>query len=114
MGSWKGSIFSRACVDSALPGSQEAASLFWTSVSLPAKLPRTTKATIQKPSTIHLVTATGQLAGDLTMHVFTPSARHRSGAIGFSLRQDPGEDQNSSVRASLNPQMLDRRRVTVR
>ena len=56
LGSWNGSIFSRARVDSALPGSHEEASLFWTSVSLPAKLPRTPTAMIQKASTIHLVT----------------------------------------------------------
>ena len=55
-GSWNGSIFSMARVDSALPGSHEEASLFWTSVSLPAKIPRTTNAPIQNASTIHLVT----------------------------------------------------------
>ena len=55
-GSWNGSIFFRACVDSALPGSQDAASLFCTSVSFPAKLPRMPTARIQNTSTIHLVT----------------------------------------------------------
>ena len=56
LGSWNGFIFSSASVDSALPGSQDEASLFWTSVSLPAKLPSPTTATSQKPSTNHLVT----------------------------------------------------------
>ncbi len=43
-------------MDSALPGSQDDAWLSWTSVSLPAKLPSTATATIQKASTSHLVT----------------------------------------------------------
>ena len=43
-------------MDSALAGSQDEASLFWTSVSLAAKLPATTKTTSQTASTIHLVT----------------------------------------------------------
>ena len=54
--SWNGAILSSALVDSALPGSHEDASLFWTSVSFPAKVPRPTKATSQKPRTSHLVT----------------------------------------------------------
>ncbi len=44
------------CVDSALAGSQEDASLFWTSVSFWAKTPETPTTRIQKTSTIHLVT----------------------------------------------------------
>ncbi len=43
-------------MDSAFAGSHEAASLFCTSVSLPAKLPRIMNAMIQNPSTNHLVT----------------------------------------------------------
>ena len=55
-GSWNGSSFSSARVDSALAGSQDAASLFWTSASFEENAPRPTKATSQAASTIHLVT----------------------------------------------------------
>ena len=47
---------SRTSVDSALAGSQDEASLFWTSVSLAANPLATTKTTIQAAKTIHLVT----------------------------------------------------------
>ena len=47
---------SRTLVDSALAGSQDEASLFWTSVSLAANPEATTKMTIQAARTIHLVT----------------------------------------------------------
>ena len=43
-------------MDSALAGSHDEASLFWTSVSLDAKPEATTKMTIQAARTIHLVT----------------------------------------------------------
>ncbi len=56
LGSWNGSSFSSARVDSALDGSQDEASLFWTSASLEPKEPRPATAINQKPSTIHLVT----------------------------------------------------------
>ena len=43
-------------MDSALAGSQDEASLFWTSVSLAANPEATTKMTTQATRTIHLVT----------------------------------------------------------
>ena len=55
-GFWKGFSLSSARVDSALAGSQEDASLFWTSVSLAANPPATTRITSQTARTIHLVT----------------------------------------------------------
>ncbi len=47
---------SRTFVDSALPGSQEDASLFWTSVSLAENPPMITTTTSQAARTNHLVT----------------------------------------------------------
>ena len=64
---------SRALVDSALAGSQDEASLFWTSVSLAANPEATTKMTIQAASDDPLGDSAGQAAGDLTMHGSTPS-----------------------------------------
>ncbi len=54
--SWNGASLSKALVDSALAGSQDAASLFWTSLSFWAKPLDTPMITIQATSTIHLVT----------------------------------------------------------
>src|SRR3954453_4002692 len=54
--SWKGASLSSALVDSALDGSQDAASLFWTSVSLDANPLATTRIRIETGRTIHLVT----------------------------------------------------------
>ena len=56
LGSWKGSSFSSAFVDSALAGNQEDASLLTTSVSLAANVLDTTTITSQKARTNHLVT----------------------------------------------------------
>src|SRR3954447_4173871 len=55
-GSWNGASFSKARVDSAVAGSQDEASLFWTSVSFEAKAPATPTVRIQKASTTHFVT----------------------------------------------------------
>jgi hypothetical protein len=55
LGSWKAPSFSRAAVDSALLGSQDDASLFWTSVSFWAKPPRPATRMIQNAATIHFV-----------------------------------------------------------
>src|SRR4051794_28147889 len=54
--SWNGASLSSALVDSALAGSQEEASLSWTSVSFWANMPLTPQMTIQATSTIHFVT----------------------------------------------------------
>src|SRR4051812_39605184 len=56
LGSWNGFSSSSALVDSALPGSQDAASLSWTSVSFWANPPEIPRTTIQATRTIHLVT----------------------------------------------------------
>src|SRR4029078_650218 len=53
--SWNGASLSSALVDSALAGSQEDASLSWTSVSFDANMPPTPKTTTQATSTIHWV-----------------------------------------------------------
>src|SRR5438094_6730510 len=97
LGSWKGVSFSRALVDSALPGSQEDASLFWTSVSLPANPPSTPTATSQNSRTNHLVT----LPVSLPAICRCMGPLHQpclGGAIRFCPEKDPGVDRNSSAR----------------
>src|SRR3954452_17761288 len=54
--SWNGASSPSALVDSALEGSHDDASLFWTSVSFWANMPATPKMTTQAARTTHLVT----------------------------------------------------------
>ena len=56
LGSWNGSSFSKARVDSADSGSHEEASLFCTSASLAAKLAAPAATSSHTTRTIHLVT----------------------------------------------------------
>jgi hypothetical protein len=57
---------SSARVDSASPGSQEEVSLFWTSVSFPAKGAATIMMTIQAAKDEPLGARAGEPAGELT------------------------------------------------
>ena len=76
---------SRTLVDSALAGSQDEASLFWTSVSLAANPEATTKTTIQAASDDPLGDSAGQPAGDLTMHEENSITRRGQSSSGYPL-----------------------------
>src|SRR3954453_231459 len=93
--SWKGAILFSALVDSALPGSHEDASLFWTSASLPANVPSPTNATSQKPRTSHWATLPVSLPAIwrcmCPLHQPGPTGRHR-----VYVDTDSGDRRNSS------------------
>ena len=73
---WNGASLSSALVDSALAGSQDDAWLSWTSVSLPAT-ERTGGHHDEDPEPEHepLGDASGELAGDLSVHAASPAER---------------------------------------
>ena len=87
-GSWKGSSFSSALVDSALAGSQDDASLFWTSASFWAKTEDADGEEEPEGQDDPLGHGAGEPAGDLSMHGAKPLNLRPCGASGFSLR-DP-------------------------
>src|SRR3954449_7785933 len=81
--SWNGASLSSALVDSALAGSQDEASLSWTSVSFWANMPLTPQMTIQATRTIHFVTGEVSFPAIWRCMGFTPSEGGDSGHRGF-------------------------------
>src|SRR3954451_11565197 len=82
LGSWNGLSSSSALVDSALPGSQDDASLSWTSVSFWANPPEMPRITTQATRTIHLVTREVSLPA---IWWCMRSLHHRAGTEGIGV-----------------------------
>ena len=76
---------SRTLVDSALAGSQDEASLFWTSVSLAANPRGDDEDDDPGREDDPLGDSAGQLAGDLTMHEENSITRRGQSSSGYPL-----------------------------
>src|SRR3954451_2807038 len=103
LGSWKGLSSLSALVDSALPGSQDEASLSWTSVSFCAKPEATPNTTIQAARTIHLVM--GEVSFPAIWRCMS-SLHQTVGTVGIGVFPegcliDPSTVPNSSIRTLL-------------